>query len=51
MTDVIGLIILGIVTVGALWYLHKNAPAVPNGSSALHYHPVSAHTVYKKDTK
>ncbi len=48
MTDIIGLILLSVLTVGGLWYLYKNASDVPNGSSVLHYHMVSAHTIYKE---
>lgn len=48
MMDIIGLTLLGVFTVIGLWYLHKNAFTVPDGSSVLHYHPVSAHTIYKK---
>ena len=45
----IGLGLLVMILVGGIWYLYKNASDVPNGSSALHYHMVSAHTIYKKD--
>lgn len=47
MLGVVGLIFLGIITVGSIWYLYKNASAVPDGSSVLHYHMVSAHVNYK----
>jgi len=28
-------------------YFYKNTPTVPNGSSALHHHMISAHVNYK----
>lgn len=54
MWDLMGWILIILVT-GALafmiGYFYKSTPTVPNGSTILHYHPVSAHTIYKKDTK
>lgn len=47
MTDIIGLGLLIVVFVSGIWYLYKNASDVPNGSSVLHYHMVSAHVNYK----
>lgn len=51
MSDIIGLGLLVVIFVGGIWYLYKNALAVPDGSSVLHYHMVSAHTIYKKDVE
>jgi len=39
--------VIGIAFAGSIWYFYKNIPVVPNGSSALHYHMVSAHVNYK----
>lgn len=47
MLGVVGLIFLGVITVGGLRYLYKNPSAVLDGSTALHYHIVSAHVNYK----
>ena len=51
MWDLIGWIVV-ILVYGALsflvGYFYKTTPTVPNGSSVLHYHVVSAHTIYKE---
>lgn len=50
MTDIVGLILLGIIAitlVGAIRYRYKNPSAVLDGSTVLHYHMVSAHVNYK----
>lgn len=47
MLEIIGLTLLSTFTVICLWYLRKNPSAVLDGSTALHYHTVSAHVSYK----
>ena len=50
MLDILSLFIIGFTAttlIGAIRYRYKNPSAVLDGSTALHYHMVSAHVNYK----